>query len=67
MKKIYEQADQLVIEGQIIADNLGQYSPGLSKERIPLEAIQHDVAILMQRYSRVYADIGEKIKCGAEY
>lgn len=62
MKEIYEQSAQLVIEGQLIADNLNQYNPGLVKERVPLETIQHDVAILMQRYSRVYADIGEKIK-----
>lgn len=62
MKQIFGQVDQLATEARLIADSLSRYNPGLNKERIPLEVIQHDVAILMQRYSRIYADIGEKIK-----
>ena len=66
MKKICEAAEQLEIEGQLIANALSEYNPGLNKKRIPLDCIQHDIAVLMQRYSRIYAEIGEKIKWGKE-
>lgn len=65
MKNIYEQADQLARDAEEIAISLFLYNTAtrsLGCKKDSLESIQHDVAMIMQRYSRIYAEIGEKIK-----
>ncbi|MCK4328740.1 hypothetical protein KAX02_02750 [candidate division WOR-3 bacterium] len=65
MKELTEQADILVKEAEKIVINIGAYSPAtrsLGCKKDSLENIQHDVATLMQRYSRLYAEIGALIK-----
>ena len=62
MKKLYQQADGLTKELQIIADNLAEYNPGLCKRKVPLETIQYDIASLIRDLSRIHAEIGKKIK-----
>lgn len=62
MKKLYEQASQIVIDAQMIVDNLNGHNPGLSKNRVPLEVIQYDVASLARELAILYGKIGEKIR-----
>ena len=62
MKQIAEQASDLVTEMQIIADHLDEYNPGLQKEKVPLDVIQHDLACLGKDLTRLYSEIGTKIK-----
>lgn len=62
MKKLFEQASQIAVEVQMIADNLEGHNPGLSKKTVPLEVIQHDVASLARELAGLYGKIGEKIK-----
>lgn len=62
MKRIAKQAEQLVKEMQIIADNLGDYNPGLCKRKVPLDVIQYDVASLARELASLHGEIGEKIR-----
>lgn len=62
MKKLAEEAAQLVIEMQRIADNLADYNPGLVKKKVPLEVIQYDAANLARALDGIHSEIGEKIK-----
>ena len=63
MKQIVEQANNLVKEMQIIADNLEEYNPGrCCKDRTPLGVIQYDLACLGRELTYLYAEIGKKIK-----
>lgn len=62
MKKLHEQADTLVKDLQIIADNLAEYNPGLCKKMVPLEVIQCDISALTRELTGLYVDIGKKIK-----
>ena len=63
MKQISEQANNLVKEMQIIADNLEEYNPGrCCKDRTPLGVIQYDLACLGRELTYLYAEIGKKIK-----
>lgn len=64
MKKLSEQSDRLVIELQAIADALGEYNPGLCKDKTPLPIIQYDVASLARELAGLHGKIGEKIKNG---
>ncbi len=62
MKKLFEQASQLVVELQSIADALSEYNPGLCKNRTPLSVIQADVGSLARELAGLYGKIGEKAK-----
>lgn len=63
MKRIAEQANNLVKELQMIADNLLEYNPGRScKDKTPLGVIQYDLACLGRELTWLYAEIGRKIK-----
>ena len=62
MKRIAEQVRNLVTEMQIIADHLEEYNPGLCKDKVPLPAIQYDLACLGRDLTWLYAEIGRKIK-----
>lgn len=63
MKQIEEQANNLVKEFQIIADNLAEYNPGrCCKDKTPLGVIQHDLACLGRELTWLYAEIGKEIK-----
>ena len=64
MKKLAEQANSLVKDMQMIADNLEEYNPGRCKEKTPLDVIQYDLACLGRELTWLYAGIGEKIKEG---
>ena len=64
MKKLYEQVSQLVIELQAIADALGEYNPGLCKNKTPLPVIRYNVASLARELAGLHGKIGEKIKNG---
>ena len=64
MKQIAEQANNLVKEMQIIADNLAEYNPGLCKDKTPLGVIQYDLACLGRELTWLYAEIGKRIKKG---
>jgi len=44
MKKLFEQATQIEVKAQMIADSLEEHNPGLCKEKRPLDVIQHDIA-----------------------
>ncbi len=62
MKAIAEQAAQLVTEAQMIADNLADYNPGLSKDKVPLEILQYDLACLGKDLTWLYSEIGKEVK-----
>lgn len=63
MKQIVEQANNLVKEMQIIADNLEKYNPGrCCKDKTPLGVIQYDLACLGRELTWLYSEIGKKIK-----
>ena len=62
IQKIYEQAESLAKEAEIISSNLADHNPGLQKKNVPLETIQHDIASLTRDYSILYSEIGEKIR-----
>ena len=62
MKQLFEQASRIAVEAQMIADNLEGHNPGLTKNRVPLEAIQADVASLARELAVLYGEIGGKIK-----
>ena len=62
MKKLYEQVSQLVIELQAIADALGEYNPGLRKDKTPLPVIQYDVASVARELAGLHGEIGKLIK-----
>ena len=64
MKKIAEQANSLVKEMQMIADNLEEYNPGLCKDKVPLGVIQYDLACLGRELTHLFVEIGKKIKDG---
>ena len=66
MKKLAEQADHLVDRMQMIADSLGDYNPGLCKDKTPLSTIQYDLACLGRDLTWIYAEIGAKIKLEEE-
>ncbi|MCK4330894.1 hypothetical protein KAX02_13775 [candidate division WOR-3 bacterium] len=61
MKRIAEQANNLVEELQKIADSLADYNPGLCKDKT-LDVIQYDLACLGREITWFYAEIGKKIK-----
>jgi hypothetical protein len=62
MKKLYLTSVALVEDAQRLADNLAEYNPGLSKEKVPLENIQYDLACLGEDLIRLYSKIERKIK-----
>lgn len=62
MKEIAEQANNLVKELQIIADNLAEYNPGLNKKKVPLSVIQYDIACLGRDLTWLYTEIGGLVK-----
>jgi len=62
MKEIHQQAEDLVQKLQMIANNLGDYNPGLCKNKIPLDAIQYNIGCLGRELTYLFADIGKKIK-----
>lgn len=64
MKKLAEQADNLVKEMQMIADNLEEYNPGrCCKDKVSLGIIQYDLACLGGReLTYLFVGIGRKIK-----
>ncbi|MEA3313537.1 MAG: hypothetical protein U9Q18_04095 [Caldisericota bacterium] len=62
MKKLAEEADRLVFEMQMIADNLAEYNSGFSKKKVPLEALQYDVASLARELAGMHGELGRKIK-----
>ena len=62
LKRLFEQVSQLVIELQIIADALGEYNPGLCKDKTPLPVIQYDVASVARELAGLHGKIGEKIR-----
>jgi len=62
LKELFKQATQIVIEAQMIADNLNGYNPGLSKDKVPLDVIQADVASLARELANLYGKLGEKIR-----
>ena len=64
MKEIAEQANSLVKEMQMIADNLADYNPELCKDKVPLGIIQYDLACLGRELTWLYVKIGKKIKDG---
>ena len=62
MKRIAEQANNLVKEMQMIADNLTDYNPGLCKDKVPLGVIQYNLACLGRELTWLYAEIERRIK-----
>lgn len=63
MKQIAEQANALVKELQMIADNLSEYNPGrFCKDKTPLDVIQYDLACFGRELTWLYAEIGKLIK-----
>jgi uncharacterized coiled-coil DUF342 family protein len=62
MKKLFQQATQLMKEAEDINKDLFAYSPGSKCKKVPLRNIQYSIASLMREYSRLYAEIGEKIR-----
>jgi hypothetical protein len=62
MRKLYEQAAQIAVEAQMIADSLEEHNPGLCKKKVPLDVIQYDVASLARELASLYGEIGEKIR-----
>lgn len=62
MKKLFLEAEGLVKEAQIIADNIFDYNSGLHKEKVPLDALQYSVACLAREFAGLYGKIGEKLK-----
>ena len=66
MKKLSEQANSLVKELQIIADNLAEYNPGLNRKKVPLSVLQYDIACLGRDLTWLYTEIGAKIKDEAD-
>ena len=62
MKQIANQANSLAIDMQIIADNLAEYNPGLNKKKVPLSAIQYDLACLGRGLTYLFVEIGKRIK-----
>ena len=62
MKGLHEKIEQLVQQLQMTADSLGDYNPGLCKDKIPLETIQYDLACLGRELTWIYSELGRKIK-----
>ena len=62
MKKLFEQATQIAVEAQMIADSLEEHNPGLCKDKVPLDVIQHDIACLGRELTWLYSEIETKIK-----
>ena len=63
MKQIAEQANSLVKELQMIADNLEEYNPGrCCKDKVPLGVIQYDLACLGRELIYLFVEIGRRIK-----
>lgn len=62
MKKLFEQASQIVTEAQMIADSLAEYNPGLCKNKVPLDVIQYDAASLARELASLHGKIGGKIR-----
>jgi hypothetical protein len=62
MKQIAKQANNLVKEMQMIADNLADYNPGLCKDKVPLGVIQYDLACLGRELTYLFVEIGRRIK-----
>ena len=62
MKQIAERANNLVKDLQIIADTLSEYNPRLCKKKVPLSAIQFDLACLGRELTWLYAEIGKRIR-----
>jgi hypothetical protein len=46
----------------MIADSLEEYNPGLRKDKVPLDVIQHDIACLGRELTWLYTELGKKIK-----
>ena len=47
---------------RIFASHIGDYNPGLSKNKIPLDVLQTDAAFLAREFAGLYGKIGEKIR-----
>ena len=62
MKKLAEQANNLVREMQMVSDSISDYNPGLSKEKTPLHVIQYDLASLEREITALYSKIGDKVR-----
>lgn len=64
MKKIAKTADQLSKQSEEISLNILTHNPDIRSLRNvkSLKKIQHDIMVLVQRYTRLWTDIGEKIK-----
>jgi antitoxin component HigA of HigAB toxin-antitoxin module len=62
LKRLFEQASQIAVEAQMIADNLERHNPGLVRNPVPLEAIQTKAGKLARELADLYGKIGKKIK-----
>lgn len=54
MKELYQQAQAIATEAQIIADNLNDYNPGIHKKKVPLEILQTDAGNLTKEFAALY-------------
>ena len=62
MKEIAERAEQAAKEMQMIANNLGDYNPGLCKDKVPLGAIQYDLDCLERELIQLRIELGRRSK-----
>lgn len=58
MKKLYEHAQQIATEAQILADNLAEYNPGIEKKnKVPLRTLRYNAACLAREFAKLYSEI----------
>lgn len=63
MKELYKQANNLVQDAQVIADEIFKYNPGATNgKKMSIKCIQHLIACLARGFAVLYGDIGEKDK-----
>jgi len=62
MKEVFEYSKVLVKDAQKISDELFAYNDGLDNtNKVPLANISHSIATIMYEYSKLRADINERI------
>lgn len=60
MQTLYEQANNLVKDGQTIADEISKYNPDFSDKKMSIKCIQHLIAALAREWAALYGDVGNK-------
>lgn len=62
MEDLFRQSKALVEDARRISDELSAYNPGLNNAvKVPLANISHSIATIIYEYSKLRADINERI------